>query len=105
MRNAWPFVLLFVALTSIGSATARAQAVAPENQPPLPTVADETASRSPEPCAGPVDGPSQTNCSSADGAANSALAKPNDGGTEPTVSVGGIDQTNFPLAICIALGR
>jgi hypothetical protein len=106
MRNAWPFALLSVAMISIGSATARAQAVTPDNQPPQPAVADETVSRPPEPCAGPdnVDG-SQTNCTSDGSAANSALVKPNDGGTEPTVSVGVIDQTNFPLAICIALGR
>src|SRR4051812_7640489 len=106
MRNAWPFALVFVAIMSIGLATARAQAVAPSNEPPLPAVAHETASRSLEPCAGPnIDGQSQRDCSSEDTPANSALVKPNDGGTEPTVSIGVIDQTNFPLAICIALGR
>jgi hypothetical protein len=33
------------------------------------------------------------------------LVKPNDDGAEPTVSVGGIDQANFAVAVCIALGR
>ena len=107
MRNAWPFALLSVALISIESATARAQAHTPGNEPPQPTVADETASRLPETCAGAdnVDGRSQTNCSSERGAASPALVNPNEGGAEPTISVGEIDQTNFPLAICIALGR